>query len=95
LHSALFVFACLNLIQFVIGSYVEPRMAGKALALSPFLVLFSVFLWMFLWGLFGAFIGVPITIAAVTFCAQSPSAEWLSHLLGAPDDGGAKDPSAV
>ncbi len=95
LYSALFVFACLNLIQFVIGSYVEPRMAGKALALSPFLVLFSVFLWMFLWGLFGAFIGVPITIAAVTFCAQSPSAEWLSHLLGAPDDGNAKDPSAV
>ena len=71
LYSALFVFACLNLIQFAIGSYVEPRVAGNALALSPFLVLFSVFLWMFLWGLFGAFIGVPITIAVLTFCAQT------------------------
>ncbi len=86
LYSALFVFACLNLIQFAIGSYVEPRVAGKALAMSPFLVLFSVFLWMFLWGLFGAFIGVPIAIAVLTFCAQSSSTKWLSQLLGAPDD---------
>lgn len=86
LYSALFVFACLNLIQFAIGSYVEPRVAGKALAISPFLVLFSVFLWMFLWGLFGAFIGVPIAIALLTFCAQAPSTRWLARLLGAPDD---------
>ena len=86
LYSALFVFACLNLIQFAIGSYVEPRVAGNALALSPFLVLFSVFLWMFLWGLFGAFIGVPIAIAVLTFCAQSASTRWVAQSLGAPDD---------
>ena len=86
LYSALFVFASLNLIQFALGSYLEPRVAGKALAMSPFLVLFSVFLWMFLWGLFGAFIGVPIAIALLTFCAQSPSTKWIAQLLGAPDD---------
>ncbi|RJG40694.1 AI-2E family transporter [Mesorhizobium sp. DCY119] len=86
LYSALFVFACLNLIQFAIGSYVEPRVAGNALALSPFLVLFSVFLWMFLWGLFGAFIGVPIAIALLTFFAQAPATKWVAQLLGAPDD---------
>jgi predicted PurR-regulated permease PerM len=86
LYLTLLVFACLNIIQFVIGSYVEPRVAGKALALSPFLVLFSVFMGMFLWGLFGAFIGVPMTIAVLTFCAQSPSTLWIAQLLGAPDD---------
>lgn len=83
LQSALLVFACLNLIQFAIGSYIEPRVAGKALAISPFIVLFSVFLWTFLWGLFGAFIGVPITIAVLTFCAESGSMRWLAVLLGA------------
>lgn len=90
LQWALVVFAGLNLIQFVIGSYIEPRVAGKALAISPFVVLFSVFLWTFLWGLFGAFIGVPIAIAALTFCAQSRSARWLAVLLGASDDDGAE-----
>ena len=86
LQSALLIFACLNVIQFVVGSYIEPRVAGRALAASPFMVLFSVFLWMFLWGLFGAFIGVPILIALLTFCAQYPSTKWLAGLLGASDD---------
>ena len=85
-QAALVVFASLNAIQFVVGSYIEPRVAGSALSLSPFIVLFSVFFWTFLWGLFGAFIGVPITIALVTFCSEHPASRWLSGLLGAPDN---------
>ena len=83
-QETVLVFACLNLIQFIIGSYIEPRVSGTALAISPFVVLFSVFLWTFLWGLFGAFIGVPITIALLTFCKQHPSSQWLADLLGGP-----------
>jgi predicted PurR-regulated permease PerM len=86
-QAALAVFIALNIIQFVIGSYVEPRVSGSALAISPFAVLFAVFFWTFLWGLFGAFIGVPITIAVLAFCAQHPSSRWLSDLLGAPGEG--------
>lgn len=85
-ESALIVFICLNIIQFVIGSYIEPRVAGSALAISPFVVLFSVFFWTYFWGLFGAFIGVPITIALITYCAQHPASAWVAELLGAPDD---------
>ena len=92
LQSALIVFACLNIIQFVIGSYIEPRVAGNALAVSPFIVLLSVFLWVFLWGVFGAFIGVPITIAILTFCEQSPSTKWLADLQGKSGDEVAKTP---
>jgi predicted PurR-regulated permease PerM len=54
--------------------------------MSPFVVLFSVFFWSFLWGIFGAFIGVPITIALLTYCAQSPSTLWIAQLLGSPID---------
>jgi predicted PurR-regulated permease PerM len=92
-QAPLAIFACLNVIQFVVGSYIEPRVAGIALAISPFLVLFAVFFWAFMWGLFGAFIGVPITIAVLTFCAQHPSSRWLADLLGAPgEDSSAKVP---
>jgi AI-2 transport protein TqsA len=87
-QSAAFIFVCLNVIQFIIGSYIEPRVAGYALAISPFIVLFSVFLWMFLWGLFGAFIGVPITIAILTYCSQSSSTIWIAQLLGSPGEAG-------
>ena len=86
-QAALAVFAGLNLIQFVVGSYIEPRLFGRALAISPFVVLFAVFFWAFVWGLFGAFIGVPVTIAVLTFSAQHPSTRWLADLLGSPGSG--------
>jgi len=85
-EAVLVVFVCLNLIQFLVGSYLEPRVAGSALSMSPFLVLFSVFFWSYLWGIPGAFIGVPISIAMLTFCAQHPSSRWFSDLLGAPPE---------
>jgi len=78
---AIVVFLCLNLIQFLIGSYLEPRIAGAALSVSPFLVLFAVFFWAFLWGIPGAFIGVPIVIAALTLCDQRDSTRWIATLL--------------
>jgi AI-2 transport protein TqsA len=84
-QGALIVFACLNVVQFVIGSYIEPRVSGSALSVSPFIVLLSVFFWTWMWGLFGAFIGVPITIAILTFCAQHPSTVWIAELFGDPD----------
>lgn len=81
-QAVLGVFICLNIIQFVSGSYVEPRVSGSVLSISPSVVLFAIFLWTFLWGLFGTFIGVPIALAILTFCDQHPSSRWLADLLG-------------
>lgn len=89
-QTALVVFLGLNAIQFVIGSYIEPRVSGSALAISPFIVLFAVFFWAYFWGLFGAFIGVPIAIAILTYCSQHPSSRWIAELFGDPD----KEPAA-
>lgn len=85
MQMAIFVFACLNLIQFVIGSYLEPLIAGATLSLSPFLVLFAVFFGSFLWGISGAFIGIPVLIAAITLCAQFPASRWVAELLSGGD----------
>jgi AI-2 transport protein TqsA len=83
-QMAIIVFCGLNLIQFLVGSYLEPRVAGSVLSISPFLVLLAVLFWSFLWGIAGAFIGVPIVIAALTICKQYPSSRWLADLLGGP-----------
>ncbi|MGA9868327.1 MAG: AI-2E family transporter [Acetobacteraceae bacterium] len=85
-ENALLVFAALNLIQFLVGSYLEPLIAGKVLSMSPFLVLFAVFFWTFLWGISGAFIGIPIVIAILTLCEQHPSSRWVAEVCGAPAD---------
>lgn len=81
-QMAVVVFACLNVIQFVVGSYLEPRFVGSSLSISPFVVLFAVFFWTFLWGIAGAFIGVPIVIAGLTLCEQHPSTRWVVDLFG-------------
>jgi AI-2 transport protein TqsA len=81
-QAVLGVFVCLNIIQFVFGSYIEPRVAGHMLSISPLVVLFAIFVWTFLWGIFGTFIGVPIALAILTFCDQHSSSRWLADLLG-------------
>jgi predicted PurR-regulated permease PerM len=75
------LFGGLYLIQFLIGNYLEPMIAGKALAVSPFVMLVALFFWGFLWGLPGAFIGLPMTIALITICDHRPSSRWLVRLL--------------
>ena len=79
------VFVCLNFIQFFIGSYLEPRIAGAALSMSPFVVLLAVFFWSFLWGIAGAFIGVPIMIAVLAVCEEHNSTQWIASLLSGRD----------
>jgi AI-2 transport protein TqsA len=86
LQLGLVVFLSLNLIQFLIGSYLEPRIAGATLSVSPFLILFAVFFWTFLWGLPGAFIGVPIVIALLAACDEHESTRWIATLLSGRDD---------
>ena len=81
-ETALALFVCLNLVQFTIGNYVEPMVSGSALSISPFIVVFSIFFWTFMWGLFGTFLGVPITIALLTVCEHIPSLHWVAEILG-------------
>lgn len=83
-QAVLGAFICLNIIQFVVGSYVEPRVSGSVLSISPIVVLFAIFFWTFLWGIFGTFIGVPITLAILTFCGEHPATRWVTDLLGGP-----------
>lgn len=83
LYFGVVVFIGLNLLQFVIGSYIEPRVAGTAVSVSPFMVLFAVFFWGMLWGIAGAFIGVPILISLATVCGKRPSTRPIAVLLSA------------
>ncbi len=75
------IFGGLYLIQFLIGNYVEPVIAGKVLAVSPFVMLIAFFFWAFLWGIPGAFIGIPVTLALLTICEEGSSLRWLARLL--------------
>jgi predicted PurR-regulated permease PerM len=82
---AVFIFGGLYAIQFLIGSYLEPMVAGKALEISPFVMLVAFFFWGFLWGIPGAFIGLPVSIALFTICERSPAGRRVARLLSTSD----------
>lgn len=83
----LVVFLGMATIQVTMGNYVDPRLEGRALALSPLVVVISIFFWGLVWGVPGAFIGVPLTIALATACGRFDSTRWLARLLGDVPEG--------
>jgi AI-2 transport protein TqsA len=80
-ETPLLVLLGISFIQFVTGSYLEPIFSGSALAISPPLVLFAITLWTYLWGALGAFLGVPLAIAALTLFEEFPATHWMADIL--------------
>jgi AI-2 transport protein TqsA len=54
------------------GYFVEPRLMGKGLGLSPLLVFFSLLFWGWLWGVPGVIMAVPL-VAVVKIVCQNVS----------------------
>lgn len=79
--KALIVFLGTAGIQILMGTYIDPLLQGKRLDLSPLVVLFSVVLWGWIWGIPGAFIGIPITLAVVIIAREFPRTRWISGIL--------------
>jgi len=67
---ALLVFLGLLAIEQVIGNVIDPMLQGNRLDLSPLLVLISIIFWGWVWGIPGALIGVPLTVALMIVCAH-------------------------
>ncbi len=63
LGLALFVAGVLVAIHLVVGNYLEPKIMGRGLDLSPLVVLFSLVFWGWMWGGVGMLLAVPITAA--------------------------------
>ncbi len=49
-------------IQQIIGLYVEPRMAGQRLDVSPLLIVLSLAFWGVVWGIIGMILAVPLLV---------------------------------
>jgi AI-2 transport protein TqsA len=68
LGTAFLIGAGLIVIEQVIGNWVDPQMQGNRIALSPLVILIAVVFWGWLWGVAGAFLGTPMTLAAMVLC---------------------------
>jgi len=78
---AFWILLILILIQQVMGNFVEPRLMGEGLGLSPLFVLFALFFWGWLWGIAGMILAVPIVAIIKIICNNIPELKFLAVLM--------------
>jgi AI-2 transport protein TqsA len=66
----------------VMGNFIEPRIMGKGLGLSPLLIFFSLLFWGWLWGIPGMILSVPLTALIKIVCQNIPSLRPVAVLMG-------------
>ncbi len=69
-------------IQMVLGNIIDPRIQGVRLNLSPFIILVSLSVWGYIWGVAGMFLAVPITSVVQIVCANVQSLKPIAVMIG-------------
>ena len=69
-------------VNLTLGSFIEPRILGRELNLSPLVVVVSVVVWSGLWGVVGGFLAVPLTAGLQICLASSESTRPVAIMLG-------------
>jgi AI-2 transport protein TqsA len=86
LQTTLVVLALLSAAQLWVGNALEPRMIGKKVNLSPFVVLVSLSLWTSLWGIAGSILAIPLTSILVIVMSHFDATRPLAILLAEDPD---------
>lgn len=86
-QTTLLVAAMLTAAQFYVGNVLEPKMIGKQVNLSPFVVLVALSLWGSLWGIAGAILAIPLTSMIAIICAAFPGTRPVAVMLAEDVDG--------
>lgn len=74
------------IINTVAESYIFPKLAGKGLQMSVFVVFVSLFVWGWIIGPTGFLIGVPLTLIVIKYLENFDETRWLALLMVSGDD---------
>jgi predicted PurR-regulated permease PerM len=81
--TMILVLALMAVIQTLAFNVAEPMILGKRLNLNPLLILLSVLLWGYIWGIVGMLLSVPLTaiIKIIISNSTSPNMEFFENLM--------------
>ncbi len=75
------VAAGLITVQMVFGNFIEPRLMGRSFNLSPLVILLSLAIWGYIWGIVGMLLSVPIMVILNIIFSNFEETEPLAILL--------------
>jgi predicted PurR-regulated permease PerM len=81
LTTPLIVFLGFAVLQIVISNFLYPALQGRQLSLSPVAIIVALAFWSWVWGVAGALIAIPLTVAIVIVCEHFRRTEWIARLL--------------
>ena len=68
-------------VNIIIGNFLDPRIIGKKLGLSPLVVIISLIFWGWVLGPIGMLLSVPLTMIAKIALATNDDTRWLAIML--------------
>ncbi len=66
----------------IIGNFIEPRIEGKGLGISPFIILVSLTLWGYIWGFIGMIVAIPFTVILKIIFENTEILKPVSIIIG-------------
>ena len=81
----LLVLVIMTAVNFTLGNIIEPRVEGKRLGLSPFVILVSLTFWSWMWGFVGMIIAVPLMVIIKIVCENIAFLRPIAIILGNKD----------
>jgi len=76
-----YVFVTLEVIQVILGNFVQPKMMGKSMNISALTVLIALAFWGSIWGVEGMILAVPIASIMIIVMYQFPSTKGIAIML--------------
>lgn len=80
--ETLFTIGVYVAVNVIIGNVIEPKIMGKGLGLSTFIVFFGLIFWGFILGPVGMFLSVPLMMVIKIILENNPNSAWAAAMLG-------------
>ncbi len=64
------------------SNFITPHLLGRRLPLNPTAIFVSLLFWLWIWGIPGALLAVPITVTIKIACDRSESLAGVGEFLG-------------
>ena len=78
---ALILLIGLQVLLFLVGNLVQPRMQGDNQNIDPIVVLLALAFWGKMWGVAGMFLSTPLAVMAMAILAEFKGSRWMAVLL--------------